>query len=62
MGMRWAGRAHVDVATGALGGGPVGATNRVRGVPKLACGGRGGRMRTRPLGPWVELPMEPRTV
>ena len=34
MGMRWAGWTHVNAATGAFGGAPYGATNRVRGVPK----------------------------
>ena len=32
----------MDCATGAFGGAPYGATNRVRGVPKWACGWRGG--------------------
>ena len=43
---------------GAFGGAPYGATNLVRGDPKWT----GGRMRTLPLGPSVELPMGPRTV
>ena len=38
MGMRWAGRTHVNCATGAFGGAPYGATNRVRGVPKCVAG------------------------
>ena len=46
-------------ATEALGGAPFGATKRVRGVLKLG----GDAMRTLPpLGPSVELPMEPRNV
>ena len=39
MGMRWAAETHVNPATGAFGGAPCGATKRVRGVPKWACGG-----------------------
>eukprot|EP00959_Pyramimonas_sp_CCMP1952_P067693 1412870-Pyramimonas_sp.AAC.1 len=31
-------------------------------MPPWACGGQGGRMRTQPLGPSVELPMGPPTV
>ena len=49
---------HADPPAGAFGGAPYGATNRVRGVPKLG----GGAMRTLPLGPSVVLPMGPRTV
>ena len=39
-------RTHADVASGALGGAPYGATKRVRGVPKgvmmtmMMCGAR----------------------
>eukprot|EP00959_Pyramimonas_sp_CCMP1952_P312152 6533048-Pyramimonas_sp.AAC.1 len=62
MGMRWAGRARTGANTGAFGGAPDGATKRVKGEPRWACGGRGRHMRTRPLGPSVELPMGPQTV
>ena len=51
---------HVSTPTWALGA-PYGATHRMRGVPKWACGGRGGRMRTWPLGPSVELRIGPHT-
>eukprot|EP00959_Pyramimonas_sp_CCMP1952_P231188 4832645-Pyramimonas_sp.AAC.1 len=44
---------HANAATGAFGGAPYGAT--------IHCGGWRGRMRTRPLGPAVELPMGPRS-
>ena len=47
---------HAGPGTGALGGAPYGATQRVRGVPKW----RGGGTRALPLGPSVELPMGPR--
>ena len=49
---------HADPATGAFGGAPYWATNRVRGAPKWG----GAAMRALPLGPSVELPMGPRTV
>ena len=42
MGLRWAGRTHANCATGAFGGAPHGATNRVRGVPEwVSMRGRG---------------------
>ena len=46
---RW----QVDPRTGAFGGAPYRAANRVRGVPKWG----GGAMRTLPFGPSVELSM-----
>ena len=49
---------HANPATGAFGGAPYGATNRVRGAPKWG----GAAMRTLPLGPSVEPPMGPRKV
>ena len=49
---------HADAATGAFGGAPYGATERVRGAPKWG----GGGMRALPLGPSVELPMVSRNV
>ena len=45
----------MNVATGAFGGARYGATNLVRGVPKLGAY----RMRPMPRGPSVELPMRP---
>ena len=84
--LSWVALTHATAATGAFGGTPYGATNRLRGVPKWgsmsgadACehphwGLRwsslwghetlswvGGRMRTPPRGPSVELPMGPRS-
>ena len=49
---------HATPAIGAFGGAPYGATILVRGVQKWTRS----RMRTRPLGPSVELPMGPRSV
>eukprot|EP00959_Pyramimonas_sp_CCMP1952_P086934 1818511-Pyramimonas_sp.AAC.1 len=52
------GEPHGRTASGALGGDHCAATKHVRAVPKLA----GNRMRGRPLGPEVEIPVSPRTV
>eukprot|EP00959_Pyramimonas_sp_CCMP1952_P435788 9125625-Pyramimonas_sp.AAC.1 len=49
----WAWETHAAPLIGAFGGAPYGATKR--------CAVRGGRMRTPPLGPSVELPMGPRS-
>ena len=56
--LSWAGETHASAASGALGGAPYGATNRLRGVPKWGVA----HMRAVPLGPYVELPIVPRNV
>eukprot|EP00959_Pyramimonas_sp_CCMP1952_P205802 4303652-Pyramimonas_sp.AAC.2 len=48
---------NAPAPTLAFGGAPYWATKRVRGVPKCAWS----ITRPRPLGPSVELPMEPRS-
>ena len=52
----WVWVTHAGGATGAFGGAPYGATNHVRGVPKLTCGHNCPSDRPRAIAPGCAIP------